>query len=161
VAKGRPIAVAPAAAAAVAVAGGAMTEIGPWYRALQKSALTPPDWAFGPAWTVIYALAAMAAVLGWRAAATNRARAWLISLYFINGVLNVLWSYFFFAAKRPDLALAEVATLWLSVLSLMPFLWPLRRAAVLLLAPYLAWVAFAAYLNYSVVILNAPFGGAS
>lgn len=160
-AKGRPIAVAAAAAAAVAVSGGAMTEIGPWYRALEKSALTPPDWAFGPAWTIIYALAAMAAVVGWRAAATNRARAWLISLFFVNGVLNVLWSFFFFAAKRPDLALAEVATLWLSVLSLMAFLWPLRHLAAALLAPYLAWVAFAAYLNCRVVMLNGPFGGAT
>lgn len=137
-----------------------MTDIGPWYRALEKSSLTPPDWAFGPAWTVIYALAAFAAVLGWRAAATSRARAWLISLFFVNAVLNVLWSFFFFAAKRPDLALAEVVTLWISVLSLIVFLWPLRRAAALVLAPYLAWVAFAAYLNYRVVELNASFGAA-
>jgi tryptophan-rich sensory protein len=161
VTKGRPVAVAAAAAVAVAILGGAMTEIGPWYRALEKSALTPPDWAFGPAWTVIYALAAIAAVLGWRAAKDSRTRSLLISLFFINAVLNVLWSFFFFTLKRPAFALAEVATLWLSVLALIVFLWPVRRAAALCLAPYLAWVAFAAYLNYRVVVLNAPFGGAS
>lgn len=133
-----------------------MTDIGPWYRELEKSALTPPDWAFAPAWTLIYALAAIAAVLGWRAAAPGRQRALLISLFFINAVLNVLWSFFFFTLKRPDLALAEVATLWISVLALIVFLWPLRRAAALCLAPYLAWVAFAAYLNFRVVELNAP-----
>ncbi len=159
--KGRPIAVAAAVAGAVAILGGAMTDIGPWYRGLEKSALTPPDWAFGPAWTVIYALAAFAAVLGWRTASTNRARAWLVSLFFINAVLNVLWSFFFFTLKRPDLALAEVATLWLSVLSLLIFLLPLRRVAAFVLAPYLAWVTFAAYLNYRVVLLNGPFGAAS
>lgn len=138
-----------------------MTDIGPWYRALDKSALTPPDWAFGPAWTVIYALAAVAAVLGWRSAKTSRARSILISLFFVNAILNVLWSFIFFSVKRPDLALAEVATLWISVLSLIIFLWPVRRTAALILSPYLAWVAFAAYLNYRVVVLNPPFGAAS
>lgn len=138
-----------------------MTDIGPWYRALDKSALTPPDWAFGPAWTVIYALAAVAAVLGWRSAKTSRARSILISLFFVNAILNVLWSFIFFSVKRPDLALAEVATLWISVLALIIFLWPVRRTAALILSPYLAWVAFAAYLNYRVVVLNPPFGAAS
>lgn len=159
--KGRPIAVAAAVALSVAVLGGVMTDIGPWYRALDKSALTPPDWAFGPAWTVIYALAAVAAVLGWRSAKTSRARSILISLFFVNAILNVLWSFIFFSVKRPDLALAEVATLWISVLALIIFLWPVRRTAALILSPYLAWVAFAAYLNYRVVVLNPPFGAAS
>lgn len=159
--KGRPIAVAAAVALSVAVLGGVMTDIGPWYRALEKSALTPPDWAFGPAWTVIYALAAVAAVLGWRSAKTSRARSILISLFFVNAILNVLWSFIFFSVKRPDLALAEVATLWISVLALIIFLWPVRRTAALILSPYLAWVAFAAYLNYRVVVLNPPFGAAS
>jgi tryptophan-rich sensory protein len=157
-AKARPALTAAAAAVAVAIVGGAMTDIGPWYRSLEKSALTPPDWAFGPAWTIIYALAAIAAVLGWRAATSNRARSWLLSLFFVNAVLNVAWSFFFFTLRRPDWALAEVATLWISVLALMAFLWPIRRLAALCLAPYLAWVAFAAYLNFRVVVLNAPFG---
>lgn len=135
-----------------------MTDIGPWYRALEKSSLTPPDWAFGPAWTIIYALAAIAAVLGWRAAKTSRARALIVSLFFVNAVLNIAWSFFFFRLKRPDLALAEVATLWISVLALIVFLWPHRKAAAAALAPYLAWVSFAAYLNYKVVTLNPPFG---
>lgn len=138
-----------------------MTAIGPWYRALDKSSLTPPDWAFGPAWTIIYALAAIAAVLGWRAAKTNKTRAWLISLFFINAVLNVAWSFFFFRLMRPDVALAEVATLWFSVLALIVFLWPHRKAAAAVLTPYLAWVSFAAYLNYKIVMLNPPFGGPS
>lgn len=133
-----------------------MTYIGPWYRGLEKSALTPPDWAFAPAWTLIYAFAAIAAVLGWRAAASVRARAVLISLFCINAILNALWSFFFFTLKRPDFALAEVATLWISVLSLIVFLWSLRRAAALCLAPYLVWVAYTAYLNFRIVELNAP-----
>ncbi len=138
-----------------------MTDVGPWYRGLEKSALTPPDWAFGPAWTIIYALAAIAAVLGWRAAKTAKARAFIVSLFFINAVLNIAWSFFFFTLRRPDWALAEVATLWLSVLALIVLLWPLRRLAALCLLPYLLWVSFAAYLNYRVVVLNPPFGASS
>ncbi len=160
-ARGRPILVAAAAAIGVAIAGGAMTDIGPWYRSLEKSALTPPDWAFGPAWTGIYALTAIAAVLGWRAAKSARARAFILSLFFINAVLNVAWSFFFFTLRRPDFALAEVATLWLSVLALIVLLRPMRRLAALCLVPYLAWVSFAAYLNFKVVALNPPFGAAS
>lgn len=138
-----------------------MTDVGPWYRSLEKSALTPPDWAFGPAWTIIYALAAIAAVLGWRAAKTSRARAFIITFFFINAILNIAWSFFFFTLRRPDWALAEVATLWLSVLALIVLLWPLRRLAALSLLPYLMWVGFAAYLNYRVVMLNPPFGALS
>lgn len=138
-----------------------MTDIGPWYRSLEKSALTPPDWAFGPAWTVIYALTAIAAVLGWRAARTSKARAFITSFFFINAVLNIAWSFFFFRLQRPDLALAEVATLWLSVLALIVLLLPIRRLAALCLVPYLLWVTLAAYLNYRVVALNPPFGAPS
>lgn len=153
----RPVIVAALCALAVAAAGGAATETGPWYRRLEKSALNPPDWVFAPAWTIIYALAVVAAVRGWRAVRTRGEQAWLISLFFVNGVLNVLWSAFFFTARRPDWALAEVATLWLSVLALIAFLWPRSRPAGALLVPYLAWVSFAAYLNYEVVALNGPF----
>ncbi len=153
----RPVVVAALAASAVAVLGGAMTDTGPWYRALRKSAWTPPDWAFGPAWTVIYVLAVLAAVRGWRALRSSAERAWLVTLFFVNAVLNVLWSSLFFSFRRPDLALAEVATLWISVLALILFLWPRSRAASGLLAPYLVWVGFAAYLNQRVVAMNGPF----
>lgn len=156
---GRPILIAAGAALGVAILGGAMTDIGPWYRALEKSALNPPDWAFAPAWTLIYALAAAAAVVGWRAARRNADRALVVSLFAINALLNVLWSFFFFAMKRPDFALAEVATLWLSVLALIIFFTRLAPKAALILAPYLAWVTYAAHLNFEVVRLNPPFGG--
>jgi tryptophan-rich sensory protein len=153
----KPLLVAALCAFAVAIAGGLSTDTGPWYRALEKSSLNPPDWLFGPAWTLIYALAVMAAAFGWRAMRTKRDQALLISLFFVNGALNVLWSAFFFAARRPDWALAEVLTLWLSVLVLILFLYPRSQRASALLVPYLLWVSFAAYLNYEVVVRNGPF----
>ncbi len=154
----RPLTISVLAAAATAIAGGAMTRIDDWYRGLEKSALNPPDWAFAPAWTIIYALAVLSATLGWRATRTSRDRAWLISLFFFNAVLNIAWSGIFFTLRRPDWALAEVGMLWLSVAILIGFLVRFSRTAALLLLPYLIWVGFAAWLNYRVVVLNAPFG---
>ena len=153
-----PVVVAVLAALTVAVIGGAMTNIGPWYENLEKPAFNPPNWVFAPAWTIIYALAVIAAVAGWRATRNNAERAWLISLFFVNAVLNILWSALFFTFQRPDWALAEVATLWLSVLALIVFFLRFSKLAALVLIPYLAWVAFAAYLNLAVVRLNGPFG---
>lgn len=153
-----PIFVAVLAALAVAVVGGAITEIGPWYQSLNKPALNPPDWLFAPAWTIIYACAVIAAVKAWPAMRTNAERAWLVSLFFFNAVLNILWSALFFTLRRPDWALAEVVVLWLSVLALMVFFWRRSQFASWALLPYLFWVAFAAYLNVKIVKLNGPFG---
>jgi len=150
--------VAAGAALATAIAGGAMTRIDGWYRALDKSALNPPDWAFAPAWTIIYALAALAATFGWRDAKTLRDRWLLMILFFINALLNIAWSAVFFTLRRPDWALAEVATLWISVLVLIVFLARFSRSGSALMVPYLAWVSYAAWLNYRVVVLNGPFG---
>jgi tryptophan-rich sensory protein len=154
----RPFWVAALAALATAIAGGAMTRIDDWYRGLQKSSLNPPDWLFAPAWTVIYALAVMAATIGWRETRSNADRALLISLFFINAILNIAWSGVFFTLRRPDWALAEVATLWLSVAVIVAFLAGFSRRASLIMVPYLVWVSFAAYLNYKVVTLNGAFG---
>ncbi len=153
----RPVIVAGLCALVVALLGGAATDTGPWYQDLAKSSLNPPDVLFAPAWTVIYALLVAATVIGWRALAEPRERAWLVSLLFANGVLNVLWSVCFFTLRRPDWALAEVFTLWVSVLALILFFLPRSRRAATLLVPYLVWVAFAAYLNFRVVVLNGPF----
>ncbi|MEE4208781.1 MAG: TspO/MBR family protein [Parvularcula sp.] len=153
----RPLIVAGLTAAAVAVIGGLMTKIGPWYEGLTKPDWTPPDWLFAPAWTIIYALAVFAAVRGWTHVQSGRERAWLVSLFFINAVLNVLWSALFFSLQRPDFALAEVVTLWLSVLALVVFLWPRERAAALALLPYLIWVGFASALNLAIVRMNGSF----
>ena len=151
------ILIAVGAAILVAVAGGMLTEIGPWYRGLRKPRFQPPNWAFGPAWTVIFALAAAAGVLGWEAAPTGAARAWVVALFVVNGGLNIGWSGLFFRLRRPDWALIEVGLLWLSILALILVLWPLSAGAAWCLAPYLAWVSFAALLNWRIVRLNRSF----
>jgi benzodiazapine receptor len=157
----RPIAIAAAAALAVALLGGLMTDIGPWYRGLQKPSWQPPDWAFGPAWTVIYALAAISGVIAWRDANSQQQRETMLMLFALNAFLNVLWSLLFFRLRRPDWALFEVGLLWLSVLLLIIVLGRYSRTAALLLVPYLLWVSFASTLNWATVRLNGPFGGAA
>jgi tryptophan-rich sensory protein len=136
-----------------------MTDLGPWYQDLEKPDWQPPDWLFGPAWTLIFALAAVSGVIAWRSAPTDSSREWVIGLFAINGVLNILWSALFFRLHRPDWALIEVAFLWASIL--LPMLVFLRwsKAASALLLPYLLWVSFAALLNYEIVRLNGSFAG--
>jgi len=153
----KPVLVAAAAAIGVAVLGGTLTDTGPWYQELRKPAWQPPDWLFGPAWTVIFALATASAVYAWRGAENRADRDWVIGLFTLYGFLNVLWSLLFFALRRPDWALVEVALLWLSILMPIVLFWRFARPASLCLFPYLMWVSFAAILNLTVVRLNAPF----
>jgi translocator protein len=154
----RPVVLAALAAAVVAGLGALMTDLGPWYQALAQPAWKPPDWAFGPAWTLIFALVAASGAQAWRAAPGQAQREWLLALFALNGFLNVLWSLLYFRLHRPDWALMEVGVLWLSVLLLMVVIWRYSRGASLLLLPYLAWIAFAGALNAATVRLNGPFG---
>jgi tryptophan-rich sensory protein len=156
--RGKAIATAAAAALAVGAIGGTLTDISPWYLSLEMPSWKPPDWAFGPIWTGILALAAAAGVVSWRNDQTIVGRRRILTLFALNGFFNVLWSLLFFKLKRPDLALWEVSALWLSVL--LPILAFRRSAplASLLLVPYLIWVSIASVLNYQVVAMNGPFG---
>ena len=137
--------------------GGLMTEIGPWYRNLKKPSWQPPDWLFGPAWTLILGLAAWAGVIAYNGAPDDAGRTAVIILYAVNFVAHFAWSPLFFKFKRPDLALIEVTFLWGSVLALCIALRPFSVNASWLVAPYLAWVSFAACLNLMIVRLNGPF----
>lgn len=155
---GRPLVVAIGAALIVATIGGALTDVGPWYENLKKPALNPPNWLFAPAWTFIYGLAVAAAVVGWRSARSANDRTLIIVLFAVNAAFNIGWSALFFTLKRPDWALVEVALLWGSVLALVLFFRRFSPPSAYVLLPYLAWVGFAAYLNFAIVRLNAPFG---
>lgn len=155
----KPILAAALAALAVAALGSTMTDIGPWYQSLRKPDWQPPDWLFGPAWTLIFGFAALSAAFAWRNAPA--VRHWTVALFALNGILNVLWSAMFFRFQRPDWAMAEVALLWLSILLLIVFLAGRSSVSSWLLVPYLAWVSFAAALDYEVVRLNGPFAGAA
>ena len=152
----RWLAIGTAAAAAIAVAGlgASVTDLGPWYQGLKQPAWKPPDVLFGPAWTIIYALIAIAGVVAWERAQDRATREWVIGLFALNGFLNILWSVLFFRVKRPDGALVEVVVFWLSIVLMIFYCRRFAPRASLLLLPYLAWVTFAGLLNWAVVALN-------
>ena len=141
-------------------AGGALTEIGEWYHNLKKPSWQPPDWLFGPAWTVILGLSAWSFYLASTAATTIDHALYIAGLFAINFVLHFAWSPLFFKAKRPDFALVENVFLWLSVLALVVVLPTYSELAGWLNIPYLLWVSFAFVLNWKIVQLNRPFGKA-
>ena len=142
----------------LAGAGGLLTEVGPWYQALHKPRWQPPDWLFGPAWTLILGLAAWSAALAWVSASSPGERTLVVVLFGFNALCHLLWSPLFFRLQRPDWALAEVPFLFLSVAVLIVVLAPISALASALLAPYLLWVGFASWLNLAIVRLNRPFG---
>jgi tryptophan-rich sensory protein len=110
---------------------------------------------------VILGLAAWAGVLGWTHA-PDAAGQWRVGILFgVNITLHMLWSPLFFNLRRPDWALIEVPFLWLSIAALMVGLAPFSALAAWLLLPYLLWVAFAAFLNFTIVRMNPPFGRAA
>jgi tryptophan-rich sensory protein len=153
-----PILVALVVAFGVALVGGTITDLGPWYEGLAKPDWTPPRPVFPIAWTVIFALCAVSAVTAWRAAPGPKQSDMVIGLFALNGFLNILWSLLFFRMQRPDWALLELVVLWISIAVLIVYCGRLSRLAGLLLLPYLAWVTLAGMLNWQVVQLNGPFG---
>ncbi len=152
-----PVIVAVIGAVVTGGAGGALTRIDDWYRALRKPSWQPPDWLFGPVWTVIIALTAWSGVIGWRHAGSPRGQLAIAALFGLNVLLNVAWSYFFFYTRRPDRALREVVALWLSIAAMIAAMAGISTLGAALLVPYLLWVGFAAYLNLTIVRLNGAF----
>jgi len=160
-ARWRPMLAAALAASGVAALGALTTNLGPWYYHLSLPDWKPPDWLFGPVWTLIFSLAAISGYLSWtRAPRNDVTQARVLALFAINALLNIAWSALFFRMHRPDWALLEVLLLWLSIVGLMVLTYRSSRLASLLLLPYLLWVSFAAVLNFSVVRLNGPAFGA-
>jgi len=126
-----------------------MPEIDTWYRTIAKPAWTPADWIFGPVWTALYILMAIAAWLVWKPAGFRAATTELL-LFAVQLILNVAWSWIFFGLHRPGWALGEIVVLWLAIGATMVAFSRRSRVAAWLLAPYLAWVSFAVILNATI-----------
>lgn len=124
-----------------------------WFAALTKPAIMPPGWAFGLAWTILYILMglAIAMVLHARGA---RLRGLAILLFVAQFLLNLTWSPLFFRAHQVGSALTLICVLFVLAIATAALFWKIRRGAGLLMVPYVAWLAFAALLNYQIGILN-------
>lgn len=124
-----------------------------WYAGLARPSLAPPNWVFGPVWTTLYVLMAVAAWLIWRLPPSPQRRTALV-LFAFQLALNTLWSFLFFGAQRIDLALVEVVLLLAAIVATTCAYAGLSRIAAWLMAPYIAWVAFATLLNFQFWRLN-------
>ena len=144
-----------AAAFAVAAVSGYLSapSIRTWYHTLHQPPLSPPDWVFAPVWTMLYGLMATAAWLAWRTRASS-CRSGGLRMWAVQLLINFLWTVVFFRLHAPGFALLDILLLILAiVLTMRPF-FTIRPLAAWLLAPYLAWCCFAAYLNAGIVLLN-------
>ncbi len=123
-----------------------------WFRKLNKPSWNPPNWLFAPVWTILYALMAIAAWLVWEQAGVSAAP--LLALFVVQLIMNAAWTWIFFGLHRPDRAYAEIVVLWVFIAATLIGFWQVNPLAGLLLAPYLAWVTFASFLNLTIWRLN-------
>jgi tryptophan-rich sensory protein len=133
----------------VVASTGAMFKPGAWYEALAKPLWTPPNWLFPVAWTILYLMIAVAGWLVWREAGLAGAGP-ALTLYFLQLILNAAWSWLFFGLHRMDLAMIDIVALWLAVAATIAAFYAVSLLAALLLVPYLAWVSYAAALNFAI-----------
>ena len=141
---------------AVAAIGGAATTRGlrDWYDELDRAPWNPPGWVFGPAWTVLYVLMAVAAWLVARTGLDRREVQVALALYLAQLALNLAWSWLFFGAREPGWALVDILLLCVLVAATMVAFWRVDTTAGWLLVPYLAWIVFATSLNAWIVLKN-------
>ncbi|WP_142593799.1 TspO/MBR family protein [Pseudorhizobium endolithicum] len=139
---------------AVIVGLGALSGVsnmpGDWYQSLEKPFFQPPSWVFGPVWTTLYVLIAIAGARTWlQAPASGRMQVW-----FMQMILNFLWSPAFFGYQSPILGLVVIIPMLVAILAFIRLSWNADRISAWLFLPYAAWVSFATALNLSIALLN-------
>ena len=125
-----------------------------FYQQLTQPSWAPPGWLFGPVWTILYILMAVAAWLVWRERSFTGSAHTALGFYLIQLVFNALWSWVFFAWHQGGYAFSIIMVLWVLIFATLRQFWRIKPLAGLLLIPYLAWVSFAAFLNFTVWHLN-------
>ncbi len=125
-----------------------------WYAQLNNPSFNPPNWLFGPVWTVLYTLMGISAATIWEAGAERPEVKKALNIFAIQLVLNGLWSYLFFGYKNPLFAFIEILWLLIAIVVTILHFKNIKSWAAWLLIPYLLWVIFAAILNFSIYLLN-------
>lgn len=139
-----------------AIAGSLFTDTGTnsWYNLIEKPAFNPPNWVFGPVWTILYVLMGISAFLIWRQGLNKKEIRFALLIFIFQLSLNLFWSFIFFGLKNPGIALTEIISLWFAILATILAFYQINKIAAYLLIPYILWVSFAAFLNYSIWNLN-------
>jgi len=132
--------------------GGLFTasSVSTWYVALNKPSFNPPNWVFGPVWTILYLMMGVSLYLVW----TKRADKKAFTAFGVQLSLNALWSVLFFGMQMPLYAFIEIVLLWIAILATIIYFYRINKTAAYLLIPYILWVSFASVLNFSLYILN-------
>lgn len=138
---------------AAGIIGSAFTSpaIPNWYASLVKPEFTPPSWVFGPVWTTLYFLMGVSLYLIWKRKDEAKPA---LAVFSFQLVLNALWSFLFFGLQSPLYGLICIVLLWLAIVATVLLFYRISKTAAYLLVPYLLWVSFAAFLNYSIWTLN-------
>ena len=123
-----------------------------WYQTLEKPALTPPGWIFGPVWSVLYLMIFVS--IGIFIKRNRLKKPWIYGLVVFHLITNFIWTPLFFGMQNPGVALIDIALLDISLILMIIFFWKVDKLSSILLWPYLAWVLFATYLNCGFYILN-------
>ena len=148
-----------------------------WYAGLEKPSFNPPNWIFGPVWTILFLLMGISFYLVWsknftadQSQKVSKIKAWnswsqklwdgswqkenVILIFALQLVLNILWSVIFFGLRQPGLAFFELLMLWFAILYTIINFYRISKPASYLLIPYILWVSFAGFLNLSIWLLN-------
>lgn len=125
-----------------------------WYATLEKPPFTPPNWLFAPVWITLFLLMGISAFLVWRKGLKELRIKTALSIFFIQLILNTLWSVIFFGFRAPLAGLIEIAVLWIAILLTILNFFKISKTAGILLIPYILWVSLAAVLNFSIWRLN-------
>jgi benzodiazapine receptor len=125
-----------------------------WYKSLSKPPFNPPEWLFGPAWTALYLMMAVAAFRVWNQGFSTPGVKLALGVFLLQLVLNSLWSVFFFGLRSPLAGLMDIVALWLAIIANIVLFFRVSTPAGVLLLPYIGWVTFAAVLNAAIFRLN-------
>lgn len=127
-----------------------------WYASLVKPFFSPPNWIFGPVWTLLFLLMGIALYLVWTNSEKKlkKQKSTSIILFGVQFFFNVLWSYLFFGLRNPFLGLIGILILWIFIVATIISFYKISKKSAYLLIPYLLWVSFATILNFSIMLLN-------
>lgn len=131
-----------------------ISSIPTWYASLNKPFFSPPNSIFGPVWVILYTLMGISLYIVWKSKVNKRLKTPALRFFYIQLILNSLWSILFFGLKSPLLAFIEILVLLIMIAATIVKFYKISPPSAYLLAPYLLWVTFASVLNLAIVLLN-------
>jgi len=125
-----------------------------WYKTIEKPSYSPPNWVFGPVWTILYVLMGVSAYLIWVKGLEKKEARMALMFFVTQLALNALWSILFFGMRNPFYGLIEIVFLWAAIAITIQKFYKISRTAAYLQIPYICWVSYAAFLNYGIWRMN-------